>query len=621
MPRRKYHSKKNPRCDRLTGTMSKESIPLRKDVPAEDKWDLSTLYKSDEEWEADLARIPSATEKLVSYKDRLGESREVFLEALHADEELDMLIENVYHYASLLNEADQGDSTAQDKVNRAMMAYTKIAAATSFYVPEMLSVPDGKIEKWIEEKDFDDYRIYVKKILHQKPYTLSEKEERIMALQSEPGQTASNAFSLLNDVDMNFGTVRVDGKDLPLTHGTWSNYLENHDRGVRKEAYEKFYGVYEGHANTLSALYSGSVANDVFHARARGYKSSLEAALYGDKVPLSVYHNLIETVHKNLEPLHRYYSIRKKILGVDELRHYDVYVPLVKTAKTKISYEQSVEIVRNALKVLGKEYTDTLCNGLLHGWADRYENKGKNSGAFSSGCYKGYPYILLNYDDETIRDVYTMAHEGGHSMHSWFSVRNNPFMCYEYTIFEAEVASTFNEELVFEYMYRDAQEKGNRELSKYLLAMRANDILATLYRQTMFAEFELKTHESVENGIPLTTDSLRSMYRELLELYFGPEMHFEKSSDLEGLRIPHFYNAFYVYKYATGISASLALAKRVTEGGEKEREDYFKFLKSGGSRYPIESLRIAGVDMESTGPVQAALDTFADIVRRLENEL
>lgn len=601
--------------------MSKETIPSRKDVPAEDKWDLSTLYKSDSEWEKDLASIPVATEKLVSFKGRLGESKSVFLEALHADEELDMLIENVYHYASLLNEADQSDSASQDKVNRAMMAYTQIAAATSFYVPELLSIPDEKIEGWISDKDFDDYRIYIKKILHQKPYTLSEKEERILALQSEPGQTASNAFSLLNDVDMNFGTVTVDGKNLPLTHGTWSNFLENHDRSVRKDAYEKFYGVYEGHANTLAALYSGSVANDVFHARARGYGSSLEAALYGDKVPVSVYKNLIDTVHANLEPLHRYYSLRKKILGVDELRHYDVYVPLVKSAKTKISYEESVEIVRKSLSVLGNEYTDTLCNGLLHGWADRYENKGKNSGAFSSGCYKGYPYILLNYDDETIRDVYTMAHEGGHSMHSWFSVHNNPFMCYEYTIFEAEVASTFNEELVFEYMYAEAEKKGNKELSNYLLAMRANDILATLYRQTMFAEFELEAHEKVERGEPLTTDVLREMYRRLLELYFGPEMHFEKSSDLEGLRIPHFYNAFYVYKYATGISASLALAKRVTCGGEKEKEDYFRFLKSGGSRYPIESLRVAGVDMESTKPVQDALDTFKSIVERLEREL
>ena len=350
-------------------------------------------------------------------------------------------------------------------------------------------------------------------------------------------------------------------------------------------------------------------------ARARGYDSCLHSALYGNKVPESVYRNLIECIHKNLPALHEYYSLRKKALGLEELRHYDVYVPLVKSVETKTTYEESVEICRNALTPLGKEYTDRLCDGLLNGWADRYENTGKRSGAFSSGCYTGDPFILLNYNDSNIRDVFTMAHEGGHSMHSWYSVHNNPFMSYEYTIFEAEVASTFNEELVFDYLLENAK---SDEMKKYLLAMRADDILATLYRQTMFAEFELKTHEFVENGTPLTAELLRKTYRELLELYFGPEMVFEDNSDMEGLRIPHFYSAFYVYKYATGISAALALAKRVKNGGEKERNDYFEFLKSGGSRYPIESLRVAGVDMESVEPVQAACDTFKEIVDKLK---
>lgn len=601
--------------------MSKENIPLRKDVPAKNKWDLSLIYKSDDEWEADLKKLPELTNALCAYKGKLGESAQTLLNALKADEALSRTLENVFHYANLLNEADQSDSSSQDKVNRAMMAYTQSQAQLSFYTPELLAIPDEKINSWIEQKEFDDYRIYIKKILHVKPYTLSEKEERILALQSESGQTASNTFSLLSDVDLNFGTVNVDGKELPLTHSTWSNFMENPDRAIRKEAYNKFYDTFESHANTLASLYSGSVANDIFHARARGYNSSLEAALYGDKVPVSVYHNLVDTVHANLEPLHRFYSLRKKVLGVDELRHYDVYVPLVKSVKTHTTYEESVEIIRNALAVLGTEYTDTLCNGLLNGWADRYENKGKHSGAFSSGAYKGYPYILLNYKEDSIRDVYTMAHEGGHSMHSWYSIHNNPFMSYEYTIFEAEVASTFNEELVFEYMLKNAKEKGDKALVTYLLSMRASDILATLYRQTMFAEFELTAHENAEKGIPLTTDSLREIYRNLLVQYFGSEMHFEKSSDLEGLRIPHFYNAFYVYKYATGISASLALANRVTTGGKSELNDYFTFLKSGGSRYPIESLKVAGVDMEKTEPVQSALNTFKSLVDQLEKEL
>lgn len=598
--------------------MKDEIIPLRKDVPQEFKWDLTKLYNSDSEWEADLAKIPELTQKLCDFKGKLAQDKETLLLALQADENLSRKIEKVYHYASLINESDQSDSSAQERLNRIMMVYTETQSKTSFYTPELLLIPDEKIQEWLEDEKFGPYRIYIKKILHAKPHVLSEKEERIMALQSNSGQTASNVFSLLNDVDMNFGTVNVKGKDVPLTHSTWSVLEENHDRKVREETYKKFYTVFENHANTLAALYSGSVNNDFFIAQARGYNSCLEAALYGDKVPVSVYTNLIETVHKNLDVLHRYYSLRKKVLGLSELRHWDVYVPLVKKAQTNISYEESVEIVRNSLAVLGKEYTDTLCNGLLNGWADRFENKGKNSGAFSSGCYDGYPYILLNYKDSSLRDVYTMAHEGGHSMHSWYSVHNNPFMSYEYTIFEAEVASTFNEEMVFKYLLKNAKTK---EMRLYLLSMRASDILATLHRQTMFAEFELKCHQNVENGNPLSTDSIRKIYRDLLELYFGPEMKFEKESDMEGLRIPHFYNAFYVYKYSTGISAALALAKRVSEGGNQEREDYFKFLKSGGSRYPIESLRVAGVDMESPKPVQDALDVFKEIVESLEAEL
>ncbi|MBO4404875.1 MAG: oligoendopeptidase F [Treponema sp.] len=596
--------------------MDTHEIPERKDVPAEYKWDLTQLYKNDDEWEAALKKVPELTDNLVSFKGKLSENADIFLEALHADEALDLLIEQVYHYASLLNSADQGDASAQEKLNRVMMAYTDASSRTSFLVPEILSVPDEKISEWLKRDDFKNYRVYINKILHKKPHILSEKEEKLLALQSESADTAGNAFSLLNDVDFKFGTVSADGKELPLTHGTFSSFLENRDRKVRKEAYDKFYDVYENHANTLAALYSGSIKQDIFIARARGYKSSLEAALYPDKVPESVYRNLIDTVHKNLPVLHKYYSIRKKLLGLKELRHYDVHAPLVESVKIKTPYEEAVEIVRNALSVLGKDYTDTLCSGLLRGWTDRYENKGKRSGAFSSGCYTGYPYILLNYNEDSLRDVFTMAHEGGHSMHSWFSVRNNPFRCYDYTIFEAEVASTFNEELIFEYLLKNASDENVR---KYLISTRASDILSTLHRQTMFAEYELKCHELIENNEPLSTEVLRSTYRSLLEQYFGEEMVFEKASDLEGLRIPHFYNAFYVYKYATGISASLALAKRVTTGGKQELEDYFNFLKSGGSRYPIEALKVGGVDMSSSEPVQAALDVFAGLVKELES--
>ena len=597
-----------------------KTIPARKDVKKEFKWDLTSIYKSDTEWEQALESLAKLNQAVAACKGTLGSGPDKLLAALKAYQAALLQMEDVYHYAALMHEADEDDNKASDMYGRATMAYTQQQAELSFIDPELMEIDETTLSGWAGRPDFADYKVYLNKLLHFKKYTLSEKEERILSLQGQPALTAETAFSVLTNVDMNktFGSITVDGEEQQLTETTWGLFMHNHDRKVRQETYKKFYARYEEHQNTIAALYAGSVNQDVFGMRARGYDSSLHAALYGNKVPLSVYHNLIECIHKNLGALHKYYSIRKRALGLDELRHYDVYVPLVKSVQTKTTYEQSVEICRAALAPLGKEYTDRLCDGLLNGWADRYENIGKRSGAFSSGCYNGYPYILLNYNEENIRDVFTMAHEGGHSMHSWYSVHNNPFMSYEYTIFEAEVASTFNEELVFEYLVEQAKRDNNTDLQKYLLAMRADDILATLYRQTMFAEYELKAHELVENGTPLTPELLRKIYRELLEQYFGPEMHFEDNSDLEGLRIPHFYSAFYVYKYATGISAALALAKRVTGGGEKEREDYFKFLKSGGSRYPIESLKVAGVDMEKVEPVQAACDTFRQIIEQLD---
>jgi oligoendopeptidase F len=321
-----------------------------------------------------------------------------------------------------------------------------------------------------------------------------------------------------------------------------------------------------------------------------------------------------------LAPLHRYYSLRKRTLKLPELRHYDVYVPLVTAPVKQTTWNEAVALVCRALAPLGDEYTGVLSKGLLGRWADRYENKGKSSGAFSAGSYTGDPYILMNYKDDSIRDVFTLAHEGGHSMHSFYSAKNNPFMHYNYTIFEAEVASTFNEELLFRYL-RDTAEPGSAELKLYIVNKRVDEILGTLYRQTMFAEFEKRTHELEENGVPLTVNTLREEYRKLLEKYFGSEMVLEKESDLEGLRIPHFYRSFYVYKYSTGISAALALAERVLGGGEKERNDYFCFLKSGGSRFPIESLKAAGVDMSSPAPIEAACNVFSRLVDELDKLL
>jgi oligoendopeptidase F len=570
----------------------------------------------DSEWEDDLALIPILADELLKFKGKLAESADSLRNSLDTYCRLQMVTETTGSYAFLLTAGDAEDNMNQDKYGRFMMTASAADTNTSFFIPEIQTIDENTLKEWIERPDFNDYKIFLTKLLRKKPYILSEKEERLLSLEGESGTTAQKTFSMLTNVDFDFGSVRTQEGLRPLTQSTWSSFMQNPDRDIRKKAYLKFYKTFDTHKNTIASLYAGSVNHDIFEARSRGYESARAMALYPDNVPESVYDNLVKTVRANLAPLHKYYAIRKELLGVKELRHYDMYVPLVKDVKKVTPYNDAVEIIRNALAPLGTDYTDTLCDGLLNGWADKYENKGKRSGAFSAGGYIGYPYILLNYKEDVLRDVFTMAHEGGHSMHSWFSVHSNPFMHYNYTIFEAEVASTFNEQLVFQYFMNNTTDKN---LKNYLIAERAGDILATLYRQTMFAEFEHTAHSLVENGTPLTVEVLRTEYRKLLEAYFGPDVKFEKTSDLEGLRIPHFYNAYYVYKYATGISASLALAEKVTKGGEKERSDYFKFLRSGGSRYPIDSLKVAGVDMTSTAPVQAAVDTFASLVAQMEN--
>lgn len=597
---------------------TKQSIPNRSDIKKTDKWDLSTLYANDDEWQKDLDKIANLASKVTSFKGVLSKDKQTLASALNALEALSKTCEKVGNYAFLLQSGDQSDDNAQDKYGRYIMQATNADAETSFFTPELQSIDSNTLTDWLKDDAFAPYRVFVTKLLRLKPYILSEKEERLLAMQAEANETAHKTFSMLTNVDLSYGDV--NGK--PITQSTFATFLENKDRAVRKSAYTQFYNAFDAHKNTIASLYAGSVTVDVTMAKARGYANSLEAALFSDKVASSVYHNLIDTVHANLAPLHKYYSLRRKALGLQQtgepLRHYDVYVPLIADVKKITPYTDAVNVLSKALSPLGDEYVETLCNGLLNGWVDRYENKGKRSGAFSSGGYEGYPYILMNYKDDSIRDVFTLAHEGGHSMHSYYSAKANPFMQYNYTIFEAEVASTFNEELLFRYYLKTEKDPA---VKNWLIVHRAADILATLYRQTMFAEYELKTHELVESGTPLSLSVLRAEYKKLLELYFGKEVQFEETSDLEGLRIPHFYNAFYVYKYATGISAALALAERVAEGGAKEREDYFAFLKSGGSRYPIEALKVAGVDMQSTAPISAALKRFAILVDNIEEIL
>jgi oligoendopeptidase F len=589
-------------------------IPERSDVPAEHRWNLASLFSSDSEWEKELVVFNTMIHDAEKGKISLGTDRQAFLKTLKDFEQYLILEERLGYYADLRVTENEGDSVARGMFERYVNLSTQGQAAWSWLSPAIQMLDDNFIDSCLKDSSFEDYRVFLSKLRRFKPHVLSDAEERLLALQSEPSQTPKDAFSVLTNVDFDFGTIETPEGPKPLTQSTFAYFMRLPDRSVRRKAYLQFYASFEAHRHTLATLYAGSVKLDKYIAKVRKYPSARAMALFPDNVPEAVYDNLVSTVNRNIPALHRYYALRKEVLGLDSLRHYDVYVPLVKEIKIERSYEQAVDIVIEALKPLGEEYVNTLRGGLLGGWVDRYENKGKRSGAFSAGSFLGNPYILMNYKDDVLDDLFTIAHEGGHSMHSWYSARNNPFMCYGYTIFEAEVASTFNEQLVFSYLYENS--KDEREKA-YLLANRIDNTLGTLFRQTMFAEFEERVHEIAESGEAITVDVLRKEYRGLLEKYFGPEMVFENVSDLEGLRIPHFYNAFYVYKYATGLSAGIALSEGVLKGREKERDAYLNFLRSGGSRFPIESLELAGVDMSTPEPIEAACKRFAKDVEAL----
>ncbi|NLK04750.1 MAG: oligoendopeptidase F [Spirochaetales bacterium] len=581
----------------------------------EDTWDLTSLFSDAASWEEGLAQFRARIEQAPSFKGKLSQGKESFLDTMRWYEETGILAERIYNWAFLNYSGDASDSQNTHRYSLAASSLSDFSASMAFFDPELLALDDELVESYLKESAFAPYAVYIRKARRFKAHILSEQEERIMALQSEVASTARTTFSDLTNVDFDFGML--DGK--PLTQSSLSSFLMQDDRALRRQAYEQFYAVYDKSKHAIARLYEGQVKQDMFRCKVRGYESARAMALFGDDVPLSVYDNLIKAVHEALPTLHRYYALRAKVLGLEKLAHYDVYVPLLKGLQMKTSYEEAVTTIANALAPLGEAYVTTLSKGLLEDrWVDRYENKGKRSGAFSSGTYTSKPYILLNYKEDVLRDLFTVAHEGGHSMHSWYSVRNNPYLHADYTIFEAEVASTFNEQLVAKYLLDHAEDD---TMKAYILGKQIDDIVATLFRQTMFAEYEMITHRIAESGTPLTLEVLRKEYRTLLTTYFGKGVQFEEQSDLEGLRIPHFYSPFYVYKYATGLSAAIALSQKVLNGGEKEKQDYLSFLKSGGSLYPIESLRKAGVDMTSEKPVKDALSTFADLLDQLEKLL
>jgi oligoendopeptidase F len=584
----------------------------------EDTWDLSSLYASADDWEGDLTRLSGYLTPLEEYPGTLGDSPERLRSYLDLSVEIGILEERLGYYAMLRQSEDAGDSANQERFSRYMQIASKISAAMSFFAPELQQIPEERIEGFLTEPLLAEFVTSLTRVLRYRPYTLSPGEEKLLAMQQEANQTATRSFGALVDVDFDFGDVDTPEGPRPLSQSSFNSLLEHQDRDVRRRAFEQFYRQYDTHKNTLATLYTGSVNLDIYRSRVRGYSSTLQSRLFPDNVPEEVYNNLVATVREALPVLHRYYRLRKEVLALDDYAVYDGRVALVPSVSSKRSYTEAVETIIDALKPLGDEYCSTLRSGLLGGWVDRYENRGKRSGAFSAGSYVGDPYILMNYKDDSVRDMFTLAHEGGHSMHSWYSVRNNPFQDYDYTIFEAEVASTFNEQLLMHHLLQTTTDP---EMRAYLLNKHLDDMLGTLFRQTMFAEYERLVHEYVERGNALSVDRLRSMYRDLLDAYFGSDVVLPVRLDLEGLRIPHFYRAFYVYKYATGISAAIALSQRVLAGGRTERDAYFSFLKSGGSRFPIDSLSLAGVDMARPEAIREAVHLFETRLDELSNAI
>ena len=579
----------------------------RKDQKIENTWDLSALSPSGEAWEKDMKKLSKLFSKASHFKGHLGDSSDSLYEALSYYRDTSLEAERLGSWAYLMYETDGTDGGNMRRLGMYQAEAAAFSEKFSYFTPELLAIDESKLNEWMKEKRFKEFRIWMKKALREKAHVLSEKEERLLSLYVPVSGSMQKAFMDLNNSDLDFGEINGE----KLTHGTYPIFIRNQDESIREKAYRQYYKGYDDHKHTIADLYSSSVNEDIFQARARGFRSSLDAALFPDRIPSSVYRSLIASVHDAFSVLHEYYRVKAKVLGKEKLHHWDCYMPMVEGCASHHTYEEAVSLISEAVRPLGDEYRNTLVKGLTEDrWVDRYENKGKRSGAFSAGGYIGNPYILTNYEEDVLDSVFTLIHEGGHSMHTWYSVRNNPYMCYNYSIFEAETASTFNECLLADYLMKNS----DNDEKAYIIGKRLDDIVATLFRQTMFAEFELIIHEKAERREPITLDTLRNEYRKLLEAYFGHMMIFEDVSDLEGLRIPHFYTAFYCYKYATGISAAIALSERVLSGGEKERNEYLSFLSSGGSKYPIESLKKAGVDMSTPEPVKKAAEYFGKLL-------
>lgn len=582
----------------------------------EDTWCLEDMFESDDFWEEEFGRLQRMIFQYEDFEGTLGESADSLLEYLKFNDETNLLMERLYVYANMRYHQDMANSMYQEFAARAQKLMVEISGASAFAEPEILEITTEKINIFFNENpELETYKRYISEILRGKNHTLDKKTETILAKSRQMANAAENIFSMYNGADIKFPSITTEeGEEIEITHGNFVPLLESTDREVRKAAFEGVYETYGKMRNTLAATFVANLDQANFYAQVRNFSSAREMYLYGSNIPESVYDNLIETVHKNMDKMHKYVSLRKKILDVSELHMYDLYTPIAKAPDTKYSFEAAKDIVLEGLAPMGEEYIKVLEEGFDNRWIDVYENEGKRSGAYSWGAYGTHPYVLMNYHG-TLDHVFTLAHEMGHAIHSYYSDANQPYVNAGYKIFVAEVASTCNESLLIQHLLKITEDE---EEKAYLINHFLEQFKGTLYRQTMFAEFEKIAHSMVQNGEGVTADRLCEIYYNLNKEYFGDDIVIDKEIELEWARIPHFYNPFYVYQYATGLSAAIALSKRILEEGKPAVEDYMKFLTGGSSQDPIELLKIAGVDMTSSEPIETALELFGNLLDELQ---
>ncbi len=598
--------------------MNNEHIPSRSELPEETKWAITDIYPTDADWENDLQRLKEMGKSLASFKGRLSAGGKDLYECLETDTELSVLADSLGNYAQRRSDEDTRASKYQDFCGRFMSAVTEINSNCAFISPEILAIDDKLLDGFYkDEPRLELYRLQIDRIRRQREHILSDREERILSLSSEMSQAPENIYSMFSDADLKFpDATDSSGKPHQVTHGTYIPLMQSPDRQLRKNAFKSMYSTYEGFKNTVAATLSAQCKYLTFRSRARHYGSNLEAALFGNEIPTEVYKNLIGSVHDNMEYMYRYVRLRKKLLGVDELHFYDLYTPIVPDCDIRVSYEEAKSEIAKALSPLGEDYISILNEGFNNRWCDVYENEGKCSGAYSAGA-RVHPFVLLNYTD-TLNDEFTVAHEMGHAIHSYLSNKHQPAPYSDYVIFVAEVASTCNEALLMEYLLKNAGDKKRRA---YLINYFLEQFRTTLYRQTMFAEFELTINQMAQNGESLTSDALCDIYRDLNKLYFGEDIVIDDEIAMEWARIPHFYYNFYVYQYATGYAAAIALSQRILSGGKPAADAYKQFLSGGCSKTPIELLRGAGVDMATAQPVNDALKLMGKLLDELEDLL